>query len=274
MLCIFAGCYSPPRPDCGFLCGAQGACPTDYHCAADGICHLDGTPANLNCGRDAGVDARIPDTQIGDFTPPQVTLIVPGDEMTSVPLTTTVKAGFDEDVLNTTAGMSLRYGPMGGEDVPGAVVYDATLHVATLTPNAPLVGNIQHTATLSTIITDLAGNALTMPVTWSFTRVPDGVAPTVTVTSPRGGATAVPVASPIEVTFNEPIKFFNAANVAVSASATPISGTFGTTGPRTMVFTPDADLPAGSTIDVTLATGIVDYSGNPLATTTFSFATQ
>lgn len=57
------GCYDPPKPDCGFVCGPGGACPDDYTCAADNRCHRNGTPASLMCA--TSPDAR-PDTTSGD----------------------------------------------------------------------------------------------------------------------------------------------------------------------------------------------------------------
>lgn len=49
-------CYDVPRPQCGFRCGPDGACPDGYTCsAADGRCHLDGSPASLVCESDAGI---------------------------------------------------------------------------------------------------------------------------------------------------------------------------------------------------------------------------
>lgn len=44
-----SACYSPPEPACGFVCGSGGACPDDYTCASDNICHRNGTPATLTC---------------------------------------------------------------------------------------------------------------------------------------------------------------------------------------------------------------------------------
>jgi hypothetical protein len=42
-------CYSPPEPDCGFVCGSGGACPDDYTCASDNICHRNGSSPSLMC---------------------------------------------------------------------------------------------------------------------------------------------------------------------------------------------------------------------------------
>ena len=35
---VLGGCYQTPKPDCGFTCGAGGACPTDYTCHEDNRC--------------------------------------------------------------------------------------------------------------------------------------------------------------------------------------------------------------------------------------------
>lgn len=272
MLCILAGCYSAPQPDCGFFCSSAGECPADYHCAADGICHLDGTPADTNCGRDAGVDARIPDTT-GDVSPPQVSLFNPGDGVTGVPVSTLIQAGFTEPVLNTAQGMSVRYGAGAGEAVAGTITYDPGTHVATFTPDAPLVGNNLHVVSLSSIIIDNAGNSL-VPLTWTFVTANDGVGPVVSMTTPANTATAVPVSSTISVVFSEPVTFGGAADFTVSVGAAPVTGTFSASGIRTIVFTPDDVLPGGSLVEVSLSSGIKDYSNIPLNTTAFSFTTQ
>ena len=66
-------CYDIPRPQCGFRCGPDRACPEDYTCnTSDGRCHLDGSPVSLVCGTvDAGVD-----------TPPDMVTDAPTDAAT------------------------------------------------------------------------------------------------------------------------------------------------------------------------------------------------
>lgn len=225
----------------------------------------------MNCGRDAGIDARIPDG--GELAPPQVSMINPGDGMTGVLVSTPIQAGFDKPVMNTLQGMSVKYGPGAGEAVDGIVTYDPGLRVATFTPTVSLVGNQLHTVTLSSIITSASGIAL-VPFSWTFETANDGIAPVVLMTTPANNATGVSVGSTITVVFSEPVNFVNAANVTVSVASVPVSGTFSTTGARTMVFTPDADLPAASLVDVLLSSGIEDYSSNPMTATSFSFRTQ
>jgi hypothetical protein len=55
---IVAACYEVPQPDCGFVCGPDGACPDGYGCASDHYCHRAGTPDGLLC---AHPDAAAPD---------------------------------------------------------------------------------------------------------------------------------------------------------------------------------------------------------------------
>jgi hypothetical protein len=86
LLVVLAGaigvaCYEVPAPDCGFLCGPNGACPDDYMCADDHHCHRIGAPADLVCSTpdaapDAGIDAAI-DAAI-DATPDAMLGAVPG----------------------------------------------------------------------------------------------------------------------------------------------------------------------------------------------------
>lgn len=55
---LFSGCYDVPKPDCGFVCGPDSACPDEYTCADDHRCHRDGTPSTLVC---APPDAAVVD---------------------------------------------------------------------------------------------------------------------------------------------------------------------------------------------------------------------
>jgi hypothetical protein len=60
---MVAACYEVPRPDCGFVCGPDGACPDGYACASDHTCHRAGTPDSLMCAQpDAAVPGARPDT--------------------------------------------------------------------------------------------------------------------------------------------------------------------------------------------------------------------
>src|SRR5690606_32563236 len=58
----------------------------------------------------------------------------------------------------------------GGNPVPSALAYDAGTRTATVTPAAPLQPGAQYQVTVSaTGPTDLSGNTLPGPYSWSFT---------------------------------------------------------------------------------------------------------
>ncbi|HEX4418936.1 MAG TPA: hypothetical protein VH165_13585 [Kofleriaceae bacterium] len=76
---VMIACYDIPRPDCGFLCGPDNACPDDYTCADDHRCHRNGAPAGLICPTpDAAADGP-PDA------PPDATPDAPADAMPDAP---------------------------------------------------------------------------------------------------------------------------------------------------------------------------------------------
>ena len=65
---------------------------------------------------------------------------------------------------------------LAGSEVSGTVTYDSDTYTATFTPDANLGYNHEYTATLSTDITDKAGNSLAEEYSWSFTTL-SGPAP-------------------------------------------------------------------------------------------------
>lgn len=163
---LVAACYSPPQPDCGFVCGPGGACPANYHCAADNVCHLDGTPANLACAVDAGIDVLPID--VPDMTPPSVLGTMPADGETNVAANTTIAVQFSEDVQgvdNTTFLVT------SGPAITG-IIQPISPQVYVFTPDAALGAGRTISVTLTTAITDLAGTAMAAPYTFSFEIAP------------------------------------------------------------------------------------------------------
>jgi hypothetical protein len=57
---VLPTCYKTPQPDCAFLCGEGGNCPTGYFCAGDGACKRDGLADDFDCGFVAPADAAPP----------------------------------------------------------------------------------------------------------------------------------------------------------------------------------------------------------------------
>lgn len=103
-----------------------------------------------------------------DVTAPTVTLVNPLDAATGVATNTAVNATFSEamDPLTVkTANFTLT--SVGGP-VAGTVSINPLNTLATFTPSANLAVNTTYTATVTTGVTDQAGNPLTVIKVWTF----------------------------------------------------------------------------------------------------------
>jgi hypothetical protein len=215
-----------------------------------------------------------------DTTPPTVIRTIYANGAVGVSINAEIGATFSEgmDPLTiTTVTVGLR---QGATAVPGTVTY--TSMNAVFTPASSLAPATLYTATITAGATDLAGNALTSPYSWSFTTgaAPDTTAPTVSSTVPLATATGVPVNTHVTAIFSEPMDPLSVTTASVSLACpagTPISGTvdYGVTG-NVMTFTPiPGSLPANTTCTATIGTGAKDVAGNALASAlswTFSTA--
>jgi hypothetical protein len=107
------------------------------------------------------------DTETGgsDTQPPSVTQTSPPDGATGVASSSTMTATFDEPV--DPASVVFTVTPQGGAPLAGSVSYDNPSRTATFSPSQPLSPSTTFTASVSA--TDLGGNAMPNPATWSFT---------------------------------------------------------------------------------------------------------
>ncbi|MEI6502089.1 MAG: Ig-like domain-containing protein, partial [Armatimonadota bacterium] len=141
---------------------------------------------------------------------------------------------------------------------------------STFTPVPILEPLTEYTATLSTGVKDLAGNAMAAPYVWKFTTGPrsDDTRPTVISTSPADGATQVSLNSVITVTFREMVapSTVTRERFRVLQGTTPILGTVTYAG-RTATFTPAQSLTHCTVYTAQMASGVKDkdLSGNLLA---------
>jgi len=120
-----------------------------------------------------------------DTTPPSVTSTSPEADATGVAVDTVITATFSEamdESTITTSSFTL-------DSVAGSVSYDSVTYTATFTPSADLAYSTTYTATLSTAITDTAGNPLAAEYSWSFTTTsaPPGLV-TVSIDAPDEAA--------------------------------------------------------------------------------------
>jgi hypothetical protein len=174
--------------------------------------------------------------------------------------------------------------------VPATVSYNAGSFTATLTPSAPLAAGASYRATLvggttDPRVKDVAGNALTANVSWTFATaapVTDTTPPTITSVTPAEGATGVNRNTKVIVRFSEPVDpaSVNKNSVVLRNSSNQVVAgtvTLDSTG-MIATLTPTSALGATRTFTASViggASGVKDVAGNPLAATkTWSFTTR
>jgi methionine-rich copper-binding protein CopC len=208
-------------------------------------------------------------------TPPAVTTTTPANGATAVLASTTVTVNFNKAVNVTGTAFTLAC-PIGTPEaftVAPAPPGGATSFTLTPTANLP-AGAVCTVTVVASQVTDVSANTpLAANFTFSFTI---DTPPTVTSTSPANGATSVPVASTVSVTFNKQVNVTGTAFTLQCPSGTPVAFTVTPASPAT-TFTlhPTANLPADTTCTATVvATQVADVAGTQLAANfTFTFST-
>ena len=210
-----------------------------------------------------------------DTTIPTVISQVPAQGAVAV-INAPVTATFSEDMAPATltaSSFSLKT-TVGDTHVVGTVTYAVGARTATFTPTNPatLPSNTSFTATVSTVATDLAGNAMAANKVWTFTTAAalDTTAPSVISQVPAQGAVAL-INEPVTATFSEDM----APNTITTGSFTlknsvgdaPVTGTVSYAAiSRIATFTPisPSPLPSNSAFTATVSTLATDLAGNPL----------
>jgi Protein of unknown function (DUF1566)/Bacterial Ig-like domain len=210
-----------------------------------------------------------------DTTAPTVSSTNPASNATNVAVNGDLTATFSENMTAGSFGATTFTLSSNAGSVSGPVTYSGT--TATFNPNANLAFSTLYTATLTTGVTDAAGNPLATNYVWTFTTAaaPDITAPTVSAVSPPNGATNVVISSDISATFSESMALasITAANFTLSGGAGNVTGTVSYNG-TTATFNPNDSLAFNTTYTATITTGVTDAAGNPLAVNyTWSFTT-
>ncbi len=139
-------------------------------------------------------------------TPPTVISTIPLNAATGVPFNQAVSATFSK-AMNPATISSATFaltGP-GTNAVLGLVAYAAIGNTVTFTPTANLAPNTLYTATITTGVQDLAGDAMASNYVWTFTTgaAPDVIPPQLVSTIPLNGAANVPPTQTVSATFTE-----------------------------------------------------------------------
>lgn len=198
---------------------------------------------------------------IYDTTPPTVAQVSPADGATDALLSDVISVKFSEAMDASTITAATFTVDNG---VTGTIAYDSVTHTATLTPSSPLSVVTTYTVTLTTGITDAAGNHLDSSYGWSFTTVDDALPPTVTQVYPTNGTVNNGTSIVIWARFSEAI--FSASLTSSTFSLN--NGVTGTivynSSTYTATFYPDHALSFNTTYTATLSTGVRDLAGNGL----------
>ena len=106
-------------------------------------------------------------------TPPTVTGKTPGTGAVAASPTAPVSASFSYAIDMTAVTFTVKDGT--GASVPGSLSYTAATNTVVFTPDSPLALSTGYTASI--LADDVNGNAMTAPVTWSFTTAATMPAP-------------------------------------------------------------------------------------------------
>jgi hypothetical protein len=210
-----------------------------------------------------------------DTTDPWVISTQPVDSETEVALNASVTATFSEAMAPLTISAATFTVLDGLTLVPGQVMYSGV--TAVFTPDALLEPGTVYTGRISIGVTDLAGNAMAAPYSWTFTTgaFADTTDPWVISTTPDDGEIDVALNASITATFSEAMAplTISTTTFTVQDGLTPVLGQVTYAG-LTAVFTPDSVLEPGTLYRGTITTGVTDLAGNAMAAPyTWTFTT-
>jgi hypothetical protein len=192
---------------------------------------------------------------------PVVSSTVPANGASGVPLNQIISVTFNKEMNPATINTSSIIITVAGVVIPGTISYSG--NTATFSPTSRLAANTLHTGRVTTVVKDLAGNALQTDYIWTFTT---GLNPLVVSTDPANNATGVALNKVITATFNMPMNplTLNAATFTVRQLNTVVLGTISYSG-STVSFTPTSPLEANKIYTATITTGATNVAGTPLA---------
>ena len=204
-----------------------------------------------------------------DVTPPVVSsqTLMPGDGATGVAVNSAISVTFNESMDPSTINTDtfiVSFNPI----IEGTVSYDMETKTANFSPSSDLEAETTYTVTITTGVTDLAGNALEEDRVWTFTTGSsmDTLPPTVQSTAPANNETEVMVNTVISATFSEemdPSTINSTTFLLKDENETSVSGTV-TYMAVNAIFIPSSDLEFDMTYTATITTDATDLSSNAL----------
>ncbi len=242
--------------------------------AGDNLIRVDAVDADGNRGEATLMVTRLPDT-----TPPRVASIDPVDGAGGIGINVSVSIRFNEPM--NAAGIdtgSLRLGDANGAPVAAAVTAGSDANTWLITPLQALDFASRYQITVTTAVSDLAGNPLSAPVSASFTTVdvPDSVPPVLTAAAPPDGSGCAGTTTWVVATFNEEINFNSLFFRLTGPGGLPVSGGVSHQGGTLFwSFHAQDGLAPGVAYTASVAAGLMDLSGNATSQPfTWTFSTS
>jgi hypothetical protein len=148
------------------------------HVPANGGVYLYGAggfPTLTFQGSNYWVDVVLNTTPVADTTAPTVTSFAPAGSLTNVAINAVATITFSEALnASTVTSSTVFLRDASNVVLPTTVAYNSTTHAVTLTPTSPLTNSATYTIVVkggSAGVKDVAGNALAVDVTSSFTTI-------------------------------------------------------------------------------------------------------
>lgn len=224
--------------------------------------------AIAGCGGGGGADS----VPITSATPtpnpsaPTVSSTNPGDTTVDVATNRQNVATFNEPMDPSTINDQTFIVMQGSTLIPGTVSYAGL--TATFNPTDGFAPSTTYTATLTTGVKDLAGNALTTAYSWSFITgaTADTIAPLVSSADPADAASGVTLNRNVTVNFSEAMDpaTITDSGFTLMQGATLIPAAVTAVG-SVATLDPSEDLLPSTTYTATIMTGAMDLAGNALA---------
>jgi len=218
------------------------------------------------CSSDEGPVDPGPPAEGKDTIPPWVISTSPADSDLAVSVKSNITCTFSEPInLSCLARWSFY---MSG-DVTGVFSFDAATNTACFDPGYNLAYRKSYSVTITTGITDTAGNALKEDFHWSFSTT---TPPQVIDVYPSDGDSNIVLNSVIRATFDRAMDPATLNNLTFKLDH-GTSGTVVSSDRRAELFA-DYGLESNRTYTAVLTTVICDSAGNPLeAVYSWSFST-
>lgn len=208
-----------------------------------------------------------------DTTSPTVTTVNPSVGANGVATNAAINATFSE-AIDPSSASTLTFKLTGPQSaiVSGVISHVDLSGIVTFTPLSALSASTLYTATLTTGLKDLAGNALASAFNWSFTTAAsaDTTPPTVLSSAPSALASDVATNALLTATFSESMNpaTINATTfqLSVTAGAAVIGSVNYADAGHSARFTPESELLPTTNYTATVSVGVKDLKGNALVT--------